>query len=122
MLKNKFVNILGTLYTIEYRNYNEEPDFEEKGICGYCSSVMPNIVVGNLATFPQFEDANHKEIKKEMDATLRHEIIHAFFNESGLKDSSFISEIPWARNEEMVDWFAIQSPKIYKVFKELDIL
>lgn len=25
-------------------------------------------------------------------------------------------------NEEMVDWFAIQFPKIYKVFAELDIM
>ena len=52
---------------------------------------------------------------------LRHEIIHAFLNESGLSDSSNSVEA-WAKNEEMVDWFAIQSPKIFKVFQDLDIL
>lgn len=52
---------------------------------------------------------------------LRHEIIHAFFNESGLSDDSN-NVTAWAKNEEMVDWFAIQSPKVFKVFQELDIL
>lgn len=28
----------------------------------------------------------------------------------------------WALNEEMVDWFAIQSPKIFKVFNELKLM
>ena len=53
---------------------------------------------------------------------LRHEIIHAFFNESGLSDNSFEFTGAWAKNEEMVDWLAIQSPKIFRVFQELDIL
>lgn len=29
---------------------------------------------------------------------------------------------PRAINEEMVDWFAIQSPKIFKAFTELELL
>ena len=28
----------------------------------------------------------------------------------------------WAKNEEMVDWFALQLPKIIKVYKELKCL
>lgn len=54
--------------------------------------------------------------------TLRHEIMHAFLNESGLSDDSNRFDGAWAKNEEMVDWFAIQSPKIFKVFVELGIL
>ena len=53
---------------------------------------------------------------------LRHEIIHAFLNESGLSDSSNQYAGAWAKNEEMVDWFAIQSPKIFKVYLELGLL
>ena len=48
--------------------------------------------------------------------------MHAFLNESGLQSAANACDGSWARNEEMVDWFAIQSPKIYKVFAELDIL
>ena len=54
--------------------------------------------------------------------TLRHEITHAFLNESGLTDCSSVPSNGWAKHEEMIDWFAIQSPKIFKVFQELDIL
>lgn len=54
-------------------------------------------------------------------SVLRHEIIHAFLYESVLDASSSTSGA-WAINEEMCDWFAIQSPKIFKVFQELNIL
>ena len=52
---------------------------------------------------------------------LRHEIIHAFLFESGLECNS-LKTYNWAENEEMVDWFAIQSPKIFILYKELNIL
>ena len=40
---------------------------------------------------------------------LRHEIIHAFLYESGLDINSHDID-QWARDEEMVDWMAIQFP------------
>ena len=57
---------------------------------------------------------NFEEYKKKV---ARHEIFHAFFGESGLRGNS-----TYAENEELIDWLAIQSPKIFKVFKELDLL
>ncbi|WP_461218455.1 hypothetical protein [Lapidilactobacillus salsurivasis] len=45
--------------------------------------------------------------------TLRHELIHAFLYESGLDANS-----EWARNEEIVDWIAIQFPKLQIVFNQ----
>jgi hypothetical protein len=51
--------------------------------------------------------------------TIRHEIVHAFLNESGLGWNALPNERAWAKNEEMVDWIAIQFPKIAKVFREL---
>lgn len=35
-----------------------------------------------------------------------------FLFESGLAENS-----EWAQNEEMVDWFACQAPKIYVAFR-----
>ena len=51
---------------------------------------------------------------------IRHEIIHAFLYESGLWQSSFNCKA-WAQNEEMVEWFAIQSPKIFRAFREAGV-
>jgi hypothetical protein len=47
-------------------------------------------------------------------------VIHAYLSESGLNSSSNGVDC-WARNEEMVDWFAIQMPKIVKTFGELGV-
>lgn len=58
-----------------------------------------------------------KDLKKFRDKVTRHEIIHAFLEESGLADNS-----EWARNEEMIDWFAIQLPKIANVCEKLKII
>ena len=54
--------------------------------------------------------------------TLRHEIVHAFLDESGLKESAGKNRGPWSKNEETVDWMATQIPKITKLYKELGIL
>lgn len=53
---------------------------------------------------------------------LRHEIIHAFLRESGLSGNSMQYDGAWAQCEEMVDWIAIQFPKILKAFQDADCL
>lgn len=57
---------------------------------------------------------NIEEFKKKV---LRHEIIHAFFGESGLRSCS-----EYAEDEELVDWIAIQFPKILKAFEQVGAL
>ena len=120
-MQNK-INVLGTEYQIIKKTYAEEPVFEKKHIDGYCDSFQKQIVYCDLDTFDRWDDEpelTKRECEKEI---LRHEITHAFLSESGLADSASPTDGVWAKNEEMVDWFAIQSPKIYKVFVELDIL
>lgn len=118
----KKVNILGTEYTIERKNYKAEPAFEKNGIDGYCDGQLKKIVYCDLNTYPIMTDETEEYRRACECHTLRHEIIHAFFNESGLMENASQFCNAWAQNEEMVDWFAIQSPKIYKVFEELNIL
>lgn len=48
---------------------------------------------------------------------LRHEILHAFIFECGLD-----TENSWARNEEMIEFFALQSYKIATVFSAANII
>lgn len=114
------VNILGTEYEIIKKLKDKESCLNE--LYGYCDFREKIIVYLDLNT-----DDNHKEdseLSKEMfiKEILRHEILHAFFFESGLNTNSLRLDDAWARNEEMVDWFAIQAPKIYEVYKQLDIL
>lgn len=113
------VDVLGTKYTIKRVNAGEDEYMEKMSFGGYCDGCRKDIVILNVKTCPGFEDEPEAIIKDRENETLRHELIHAFLNESGLQHNSHIPEKAWAKNEEMVDWFAIQLPKIFKAFKEV---
>lgn len=115
-MKNK-VNILGTEYTIKRPKAADDPKIAEN--CdGYCDTSAKLLVV------EAFEpDPNSKaDLEFYGKQVLRHEIIHAFMHESGLDANSCCYEGGWSTNEEMVDWFAIQSPKIFKAFEDVGCL
>lgn len=116
------VSILGTEYKIIRKDYLDEPEFERKSLCGYCSYCDKTICVCNFSTMPGWQHETEENCKSAENETLRHEVIHAFLNESGLQDSTNIVDCGWSKNEEMIDWLAIQFPKIAKVFEELKIL
>ena len=116
-MKDK-INILGTEYSI-YTNVKEEKEprlKENYGFCDYCTKE----IFLSKEVLTETEDSM-KNLKEYEDKVLRHEIIHAYLFESGLRENSKGS-IAWAANEEMVDWIAIQSPKIFKTFQELEII
>lgn len=110
------VNILGTKYKIVNRTESEDPKLKEND--GYCDSSTKEIV---LLIYPE-DVMNKRDMKKFRKQVLRHEIIHAFLCESGLEASASVPISGWAQNEEMVDWIAIQFPKIWEAFKEVDCL
>lgn len=117
----KTVNILGTEYKIETHKVSEDDILKDNKWSGYCGEEAKIIVVADMSEKRFFPNMSEKEQEIYRKRTLRHEIIHAFLNESGMSDCSSFSE-HWAKDEEMIDWIAIQSPKIFKVFQELDIL
>ena len=114
------ISILGTFYTVLIKKYDEDKTFEEMSIGGYCDGNAKEIVVCDYHTLKGWENAPERSIIQAQRETLRHEIVHAFFNESGLKSSSNCYEDAWAKNEEMIDWIAIQGEKIYKAWKEAE--
>lgn len=116
------VNILGTEYTIEKKNYVDEPDFKARSIDGYCDSITKEIVVCDMVTYPGWENEKSSRIALVEKETLRHEIVHAFLNESGLQESASQHTGAWAKHEEMIDWIAIQFPKILKAFESVGAL
>lgn len=111
------VNILGTEYSIKFGNKNEYPDLDE--IDGYCDSSTKEIVVDDMKKAKGKIGAKGNLLECQKNC-IRHEIIHAFMEESGLSVNFEHKSI--GVEETIVDWFAIQSPKIFKVFSELDIL
>lgn len=121
-MESRKVNILGTEYKIETHKVSEDSFMEEKRLAGYCEEENKLIVVADMSEEKYFVDMDEKAQETYRKKTLRHEIMHAFLNESGLSDNSNRFDGAWTKNEEMVDWFAIQSPKIFKVFAELGIL
>lgn len=118
----KKVNILGTIYTVEYVNFKEDEEMKERSLQGYCDEIEKKVVIAKYNTLPGCEKDSKERCLKGEKSTLKHELIHAFFNESGLSTSANQFDGAWAKNEEMVDWIAIQSSKIFKVFKDLDLI
>lgn len=121
-MKNTKINVLGMEYRIETHKVSEDSYLEENKLAGYCGEEEKLIVVADMSEEKYFTGMDEKAQETYWKKTLRHEIMHAFFNESGLSDSSNQYGGAWAKNEEMVDWFAIQSPKIFKVYLELGII
>lgn len=114
-----FVDILGSEWTIQFRD--EDPAFEKAQ--GYAEPNEKIIIIENVKPTNPNEPLELTEYAQSIDQkrVLRHEILHAFLMESGL-DANANAVENWATNEEMVDWFAIQSPKIFKVYKELKLI
>ena len=118
----KKINILGTEYTVLVKKYDEDDAFKRRSICGYCDSFTKTIVLCDISTCEGWEHEPQETCKIAQNETLRHEITHAFLSESGLQDSCFACDGSWAKCEEMIDWIALQFPKMLQAFKEADCL
>ena len=116
------VNILGTSYEIVVKKYDEEEAFDRRSIAGFCDGYAKEIVVCDMHTYKGWENEAEKTVAAAQKQTIRHEIVHAFFDESGLMDSSSMVDCPWSKNEEMVDWIANQGMKIYKAWQDANAL
>ena len=109
------VYILGTKYNIKLISEAEDPML--KTLEGYTDQTTHKIVVKLI----EKQGNTVQNVADYAKNIMRHELIHAFLFESGL--GACANEIDcWAQNEEMVDWFAYQSPKIFKLFQQLNCL
>mgnify|MGYP001115980874 CR=1 FL=1 len=102
------INVLGTEYSITQTH--NDPRMEN--IDGFCDETTKEIFVETYEG-----DDGKPGVKTKLDVqrkkNVRHELVHAFLFECGLAENS-----PWAQNEELVDWIAIQGPKLYKAWLE----
>lgn len=114
---SKEISVLGTKYLIKYATSEEYHELKEMD--GFTDTSTNTIVVDNMQTI-EGEVGSKADLERYRNQVVRHEIIHAFLHESGLGNNT-LSFSNWAVNEEMVDWFALQSPKIYMAFVEADV-
>ncbi len=108
------VNILGVDYEMILQSKSEKPKLENA--YGICETYSKKIVIDSEIGTDGNKD-NLENIEAFRRKVVRHEIIHAFFHESGLSINS-----AYAMNEELVDWIAFQFPKMLKVFAEIDVV
>ena len=101
------VDVLGTTYSIIKHDKNNPIKI---GDCdGYCDYSVKEIHIAEM------EDYEWGNVEAHANRVMRHELVHAYLYESGLSAET------WANNEEIVDWMAIQIPKINEKYKELEI-
>ena len=112
------VSILGTEYQIEVKKYDEEEAFARCNIIGRCSGYEKTIQICDMTTHPNWKEESPVSCAAIQREITRHEIIHAFLDESGLGDNAHTYNGPWTQNEEMVDWIAQQHPKLERAFRE----
>ena len=110
------VNVLGTEYTIIDKTEKEDERLKKHD--GYCDSSTKTIVLLKYEDDPM----NKEDMSYFRKQILRHEIIHAFLSESGLEASGNSFGGSWAQNEEMVDWIALQFPKMLQAFIDVDAI
>lgn len=110
-------NILGTKYVIKFKCENDEPRLYDNW--GFCDFHTKEIYIRDDIDMETKDSC--KNLIDFKNKVIRHEILHAFLYESGLRENSKKSAA-WAENEEMIDWFAIQIPKIVQIYKKLNIL
>lgn len=106
------INILGTDYEIRKVSEKEYPKLSTMNANGLAEFYSKELII-NAEMNPKSgeEFANFKGFENKV---IRHEIIHAFFHESGLVD--------YTADEDLVNWIALQFPKILKAFQKADCL
>lgn len=112
------IDVMGVEYSVHRVNPYEQihggKGLDEQGLGGFCDFDLKEIYVADMSKTKDWDTEPREKIIARERGILRHEIVHAFLFESGLSWDSWVSQDAWAKNEEMVDWFAIQGEKIYK--------
>ena len=110
------IGILGTEYDVEMRTRYE--DLRLENCDGYIDPTLKKIVV---EAYDAAQDANPVmvvgDVQTDERRATRHEIVHAFFYESGIYGNG-----GYGTDETLVDWIALQIPKMATAMREAGCL
>lgn len=113
-MNTKTVNVLGTDYSVIFASEQEEPRLSSWD--GFCDDSVKEIYVDDMSNAAKSPDSK-KDLLAYRNQVMRHELTHAMLSESGLQNES-----DWAKNEEIVDWIAIQGPKLMRLWESAKCL
>lgn len=115
-VEKKELYILGEAWKLYIGDEKEFPQL--KNCDGYTDKTSRCIVV-----IDKPEECNLQFFERYQRKVIRHEIIHAFMFESGLHSCAHYEATENEEHPEMiVDWVAVQFPKLLKVFMEAGAL
>lgn len=106
-IETPILDILGQPWTIVFASQAEDKLLEDCD--GYCDKTTHRIVVSSMS-----EDCTLGDPIQYKRKLIRHEIIHAYLYESGLHGCVDWNGGDSEHPEMLVDWFAVQLPKIVK--------
>ncbi len=109
-------DVLGSKWTLWFEDESSSPRYQKHN--GWCDNSTKQCHVC-YRTKNEMMPENPYEF---YNSIARHEIIHAFLYESGIVNAAIIRTNKWCKDEMMIDWMAAQMPKIYEVFKQLNIM
>lgn len=103
------IDVLGTSYDV--REMRELSEDDADGLCHPFTKRIEIRAASEIAKSGGIDDDTAENIQKYIK---RHELAHAFYHESGLRD--------WSEDEKMVDWLALQFPKMLSAFQKAGAL
>lgn len=106
------VNILGAEYEYGREARVDDPGLDEAD--GYCNCYSKKIVVVTDDGYRRESSDTDESMQALMAKVARHEVVHAFFAESGLRE--------YCDNEQLVDWIAWHFPDMLKAMQQIDAL
>ena len=100
------INILGQDYDFQEISAKEDTRLADND--GYHDGYAKLIRVNN--DYNENHPSSIRDIPMYRKRVTRHEVIHAFFEESGVTK--------WRDDEALVNWISLQFPKMLKVFQQ----
>ena len=109
-------SILGTEYKVQICSPEEEKLLTQCD--GFCDKTTHRCVVATKS-----DDCDLENFAAYQRKVMRHEILHAFMFESGLDGNIHRGGTSpvGGHDEQMIDWFACQYPKIRRVYEALGV-
>lgn len=104
------INILGQDYDLLIKSDEEFPKFVSADADGMAELYDKKLLISKEGATSS--ERTFDNLEAYTDKVIRHEIVHAYFHEAGLND--------YCRDEMLVDWLAIQLPKMAKTIKHVE--
>jgi len=119
-MTEKKIKIMGKKWKVIFMTEKEDKEGVLYKADGICDDSIRTIYLRDYYHRKR-EPTDCDDSDHIMRRNIRHEILHAYLDECGLKEDS-ASANAWARNEEMVDWIANLLPRVNKTLKKMKVI